>query len=343
MTRRRARRGFACACGLALALASEAHAAGKPPARPVAPAAKPTPTTQTPTPTKEPESTDPAVVNAREHFQRAQQLYDDGHFEASLLELQRAYDVKPSWRLLFNLGELRFTVHDYVGSLRAFQRFLAEGGKDIEPSKRAAAESKLGTLRSLVGNLKVRVNVDGAQITLDDELLGKSPLPVTMVSAGRHKLTATQDGYRPASTVVAVLGSEESAADLTLVSDAPVARTTEVEPPSKWTAWSWAGLGTSVALAGGSVAMFAVAGGASSDLSKITYVGPAPSPEYKSKASEVTRDRAIGLGLAGASALALGATLYFTLTRTPPIPRRGEGSVRVGVGPRGAFLEGSFQ
>ena len=299
-------------------------------------------------PAAEGNAADPAVARAREHFARAQQLYDEGHFEASLLELQRAYDVKPSWRLLFNLAELRFTVHDYVGSLRTFERFLAEGGTEIDAPKRAAAESKLGTLRSLVGSVKITTNVPGATLYVDDEAIGKSPLPPAMVSAGRHKVSATREGYRPAAGSVAVLGSEETAAELTLVAESPDRAAPGDETPSKWTTLSWVGVGTSAAFGVGSVAMFAAGSSASSELAKITYVGATPSQEYKDKDNEVSRDRILGITFAAASAVTLGVTLFLTLTRTPAAARpprpasQPSASVAFALSPRGIFLDGRF-
>ncbi len=305
-------------------------------------------------PAAEGDAADPAVAKAREHFARAQQLYDEGHFEASLLELQRAYEVKPSWRLLFNLAELRFTVHDYVGSLRTFERFLAEGGAEVDAPKRAASESKLGTLRSLVGSVKIATNVAGAVVYVDDEPIGKSPLPPTMVSAGRHKIAATHDGYRPTTSAVAVLGSEETKAELTLVAETSDRPGGAQDTPSKWTVLSWVGVGAATALAVGSVVMFAAASSASTELTQITFVGATPSAEYQSKESEITRDRWIGVSLAAASAITLGATLYLTLTRTPapraaapsppatPSSATSIPSLAFALSPRGLFLDGRF-
>jgi hypothetical protein len=320
-------------------IAAASHAADTAPAAPPAKA------------TAEGDSSDPAVAKAREHFGRAQQLYDEGHFEAALLELQRAYEVKPSWRLLFNLAELRFTVHDYVGSLRTFERFLAEGGTEIDAPKRAAAESKLGTLRSLVGSVKIATNVAGATIYVDDEAIGKSPLPPAMVSAGRHKISATRDGYRPATGSVAVLGSEETSAELTLMPESPDRAAAGDDSPSRWTTLSWVGVGTSAAFAVGSVAMFAAGSSASTELTKITYVGATPSQEYRDKESEVSRDRVLGITFAAASAVTLGLTLYLTLTRNPapasrPSPASpaapASASLAFALSSRGVFLDGRF-
>src|SRR5262249_36224424 len=53
----------------------------------------------------------------------------------------------------------------------------------------------IDTLQSRVGKVAISTTVPGADITVDDELVGKTPLdePV-LVSIGRRKITAVRDG-----------------------------------------------------------------------------------------------------------------------------------------------------
>lgn len=321
---------FATVVAIALVFASNARAQAPAPAPAPGPAASAG------------SDDDPDIAKAREHFNRAQQLYDEGHFEASLLELQRAYELKPSWRMLFNIAELRFAVHDYVGSLRAFERFLSEGGEQVESAKRAAADSKLVTLRNLVGQLTVTSNVEGATVWLDDEEIGKTPLPKVAVNVGRHKVTARREGYLVLSVTASVHGNEESKVDLTLVRLTPFGTKEPAQAPSRFTVLSWVGIGVASAFAVGSIAMFAAYAGANSDLKRITYVGSTPSQEYTDKDAEVSRDRTLGIVFAAASAATLGATLYFTLSRTPKASARPVSSLGLALTPGGAFLDGRF-
>ena len=287
---------------------------------------------------------DPAVAEAREHFNRAQVLYDEGHPDAALLELRRAYQVKPNFRLLYNIGELSFTTHDYVGALRSFEGYLKEGGADVERAKRAEAESKLVTLRVLVGTVRVRANVPGAALSVDDEPIWQSPLDAAwMVNAGKHRISATKEGYLPASVVVAVLGGEEAAADVRLAPVVPVgASGARPEPapqaPSRFTTLSWIGIGAAGALTIGAVGFGVASIGARSDLKNITFAGATPSQAYTDTQDKADRDRVVAFVLAGAAVATLAPTLVLTLTKSNATGAR----VQAALSPGGIILRGGF-
>lgn len=329
---------------LALALScSGAAAAGDPPKKKKdAPAAPP------PAPPE-----DPTVVEAREHFNRAQALYDEGHPDAALLELQRAYAVKPNYRLLFNIGSIAFTTHDYVGSFKAFEQFLKEGGADIDPGKKAEAESRLVTLRALVGKARITVDVEGAAVSVDDEPVGTSPLAASwLVKAGKHRISATKEGYLPGTLAVVVLGGEtDTEATLHLAKIVPTTTTVvqqaPVNEPSKFTTLSWVGIGVSVGLAGAAGVLGGLSASARSDLKTIVYAGPTPSQEYKDKQSAANLRGNLAIGFGGASVALLTTTLIATLTSSPkkPAPTTGfkSGLPSVAVGPGSVLVQGVFQ
>jgi hypothetical protein len=330
LTRRSRSIPLALLCTLLLAAPAAAAPTGPKPAPPP-PVVAPAPP---------PEETNPEVLEAREHFNRAQALYDDGHADAALLELQRAYALKPNFRLLFNIGSISFTTHDYVASLKSFERFLKEGGDGIEPGKRAEVESRLVTLRALVGQAHVTTNVDGAAISIDDEPIGTSPLSEPwLVKAGRHRVSATKDGYQPANLVVSMLGGEVNEANLRL---APIVTTQILAPaaqePSRFTTLSWIGIGASAALGIGAAVVGASAASSKADLGTITFAGPTPSTEYTDTVGAVTTKRSVAFALGGAGAALLTTTLLVTLTHKPA----GKPSVQAAFTPGGLFVAGGF-
>src|SRR5262249_51933507 len=94
---------------------------------------------------------------ARDHFLAAIKLSKAGNFVAALEEFQLAYDKNPSYKLLFNIGQLAKYVHQDVRSMRAFERYLAEGGSEIGKARRAEVESALSELRQTVGTLEIKI------------------------------------------------------------------------------------------------------------------------------------------------------------------------------------------
>ena len=49
--------------------------------------------------------TEPALGEARERFQRGVDLYKEGSFDAALAEFNKAYELAPNFRVLYNMAQ----------------------------------------------------------------------------------------------------------------------------------------------------------------------------------------------------------------------------------------------
>src|SRR6266478_2010920 len=74
---------------------------------------------------------DSKTDEAKTHFKNGADLYDENNFRGALVEFQRAYELAPSYRILFNIGQVEMELQDYAGALTAYARYLREGGPDI--------------------------------------------------------------------------------------------------------------------------------------------------------------------------------------------------------------------
>src|SRR5262245_24707637 len=73
---------------------------------------------------------------ARGRFERGIELYEEGDMDAALVELRRAYELAPSYKLLFNIGQVHLQKSDYASALDAFERYLAQGGENVATKRR---------------------------------------------------------------------------------------------------------------------------------------------------------------------------------------------------------------
>jgi tetratricopeptide (TPR) repeat protein len=153
------------------------------------------------------------VAEARSHFGRGVQYYEDGDYRAALLEFERAYAIQAAYQLLYNLGQVSAELKDYANAERYFRGYLKEGGSSIASERRSEVLSELSRLRSRVGSLRIVTNQAGAEIRVDDHLIDKTSGPVR-VSAGRREVAAEKQGYAPIRRVVDVLGGEEISVSL---------------------------------------------------------------------------------------------------------------------------------
>src|ERR1044071_9932678 len=134
-----------------------------------------------------------AASEAGKHFQRGVTLYNEADFRAALVEFRRAYETSPNAAVLYNIGQTYYQLQNYAAALVALGRYLTESGPSA--SHRREVEATVETLQSRVGKVAITTNLPGADITVDDELIGKTPLDdAVLVSIGRRKVTALRDG-----------------------------------------------------------------------------------------------------------------------------------------------------
>jgi hypothetical protein len=78
---------------------------GRGSAQSVAPGSAAPSSSSPPSPSPEPSPSQDAVKDAEAHFHRNVDLYKDSDYGGALVEFQRAYDLAPNYRVLFNLGQ----------------------------------------------------------------------------------------------------------------------------------------------------------------------------------------------------------------------------------------------
>ena len=148
------------------------------------------------------------VEQARHHFERGVEYYNDGDYHAALIEFQRAYKLRPAYRLLYNLGQVAFELRDYAGAERYFRSYLAEGQDDVAPERRSEVQSELEQLQKRVASVRITTNQPDAEVRIDDRAIDKSAGMPIRVSAGRRRIVADKAGYAPVQRVIDVLGGE---------------------------------------------------------------------------------------------------------------------------------------
>jgi len=158
---------------------------------------------------------DPAAIEeARSHFQRGVDYYSEGDFRAALIEFERAYAIQPTFRLLYNLGQVAYELRDYAGAERYFSRYLVEGEDELSAERTGEVKRELERLRTRVASVELRASLPGATIRVDDHVVPVPESGPIRLSAGRRRVIAEKSGYAPVRKVVDVVGGETLSVDL---------------------------------------------------------------------------------------------------------------------------------
>jgi tetratricopeptide (TPR) repeat protein len=150
------------------------------------------------------------VVQARKHFSQGLKLYKDGDFDAALVQFERAYAVKPNYKVLYNIAQSYFELRQYVEARDSLTRYLKDGGDAIDAERRASVENDLTELQRRISHLKLVVNVAGAAVYVDGKKVGTTPLQSTVdVSEGQRTIAVESADRGSKQRVVRVAGGEE--------------------------------------------------------------------------------------------------------------------------------------
>lgn len=247
------------------------------------------------------------------HFEKGLQLYSEGALEASLVEFERAYELAPTYKILYNEAQIHRGLNQYAEALNKFERYLRCGGEEIASDRRQEVETEIAALKPRVAMVTVAGNISGAQVSVDDVVVGTTPLPAPLVvNPGQRKIGLSKPGYIPATRVVRVVGSDAIQVKLELVS-----LKQKEEPPTDpgprnraIIAWSATGVLTAAAVVMGILAI-----NAKNDLddAKATANQDPDGNSLKDQDTKVQRYSLIADVLGGAAIVAGGVSIYFTV------------------------------
>ena len=139
-------------------------------------------------------SMDAGKVLAKKLFAEGGELFASGQYLASADAFRRAYEASPTWKLLFNLAQSETAAKRYGLAIEAFERYLSEGGDDIDVNRSQNVMAEIQRLRMLVGVLDVSAP-EGTVVFVDDVSRGNVPLTGPLrVAVGEHQLRLAKDG-----------------------------------------------------------------------------------------------------------------------------------------------------
>jgi tetratricopeptide (TPR) repeat protein len=301
------------------------------------------------------------VDEARLRFQKGVQLFKEWSFEAALAEFRKAYQLAPSYRVLYNIAQVHYELHNYVDALKAFRQYLNEGAADVPADRRTQIEAEIRKLEGRVGYIEVVANVDSGQVAIDDVPVGILPMKAPiLVNPGVRRVSVTKPGFGTTARNVTIAGGDHAQVQVEL-NDAVASRAPRDESGKKSgrvegrserprTAM-WISLAATGALGVGAGVFALLAQDARRDFEHQLGVFPTSRSDIDQARSTLVRNAAITDALAAATVVGGGLTVYFALTTggskdpaaaSTATPR--SAAPRVGIAPTlgGLVATGSF-
>lgn len=223
---------------------------------------------------------------ARLQFEQGIKLFEEGDYENAAIAFNRAFELRPSYKILYNVGQVENELKHYAKALIAYSRYLEEGGDELSEERRAEVSKRIEELKVRVGYITVLFSRAGVTVLIDGERQGNTPLEEPLlVDMGTHELSL-RDGIKeiyketvrlaggqsitlsldandrragsaapsvPAADVAPPDSAPEQTAPTQPAADAAADRTDVAQPapveapPKKKRVWTWVALGVGAA------------------------------------------------------------------------------------------------
>jgi hypothetical protein len=283
-----------------------------------------------------PTTGDKAAEEASTRFKRGLQLFDEGDYTLALVEFERAYQLAPNYRALYNIALVDIQLGRYADAARTLEVYLHDGGEAIAVPRRAEVSTTLAGLKLRTATVDISVNAPAAEVTLDGKPLDPSRLRAPMViDAGEHSLRATAPGFQTANKTITLAGADRASVHLDLVLLPPQrsANETTVRPRGPF----WPGFAVAGGLAAGAVVSAALMLDARSHFNDLQNTPGSDPAQRDSTASRVNSAALAADLLTGLAVVAGGISVYLSLT-----PERAAKAPSVAVSPQKVVLRVSF-
>jgi hypothetical protein len=158
------------------------------PAPPSGPSAAPS--------TTAPELSDTLTGLAKTEYDLGTILFRDDDFAGAIVKFKHAHELSGQVRLLWNIGVCEKSLRHYAKAIKMMERYQKDGGTALTEQHRRDAEDLLSALRPFVASLNLTVSVPDAVVSVDDEIIGTTPLPAgILIDIGLRKIRVHKQGF----------------------------------------------------------------------------------------------------------------------------------------------------
>ncbi len=165
-------------------------------------------------------------AEAQKHWDTALALYTRNQWDGARTSFNAAYDASKNPRVLFNVAVCDKNLGRYARAIDVFKQELAEGKGLLDAAEEADVKAQIAGLEQFVARVTIEVNEPGAEVYVDEQKVGVSPLPAPVsVSLGERRIRATKPGFAEARESLELKGGATRTLQLKL---APMTKTSVV-------------------------------------------------------------------------------------------------------------------
>lgn len=132
---------------------------------------------------------------ARDLFMEGIEAFQDEDYESALQAFRLSYQINPVASVLYNIAMCHRALIQYVDSIDAFERYLADGGERISGGRRQEVEGLMRDMLQLIGRLRFNITPAEASVEVDDVPVELSQGRTLRVGGGTHTVRVGFAGH----------------------------------------------------------------------------------------------------------------------------------------------------
>jgi hypothetical protein len=154
---------------------------------------------------------------AKDAYESGRTLYGAADYAGALVKFKLAYETSHDARLLWNMAACEKSQHHYAKALPLVRRYLAEGDALLGSQDKADADELVKVMEPLTAKLTVTVDEPGAEVAIDGEPVGTSPITPVTVDIGTRHLRVRKAGFEEYTKEARIEGGAPASLDVKLV------------------------------------------------------------------------------------------------------------------------------
>lgn len=160
---------------------------------------------------------EPPEKVAKAQMAEGDRAFREKDYVAALTAYRAATQTEASVLSVEGVASSAYALGRAAESYDAYALLLDRFGKLLSPKARDTARARLTELAAKTALLTITVSLPGAEVRVDGERVGTSPLPAARrVDAGARKVSATRDGFVPLERAVEIAGGADASVTLTM-------------------------------------------------------------------------------------------------------------------------------
>lgn len=152
-----------------------------------------------------------AAAEASRAFREGQKLFEEADYLGAIESFERAYSLRPHFKVLCNIALCNERIGDMVKSAKFYQRCLQDGAEKTDEAE--AVRNTLKRVEARITWVEV-TSAKGGTVYLDGRAMGPPPKRIP-VNPGSRVIEVRLAGHAPTSTTIRTRGGEEHKLDLT--------------------------------------------------------------------------------------------------------------------------------